>query len=155
MKNLISTLFIGGALVLGGCGENKDSKVEEKSELEKYNLENKQLHKDFIKFCNENPNKKEYAQSQYEIKFPNKGYSIDFNEDGFLFITLADTNFQDVDADGLDNKFQDSYTFEDKNTGLIDHKYLKDLSPKEKLSIAKQYTNLKRKILHDGKYKNY
>ena len=60
MKNLISTLFLGGALAIGGCGEKKEKLVSsqitegdlfpKKSELEIYNEENKQVYEDFREF---------------------------------------------------------------------------------------------------------
>ncbi|MBI2057291.1 hypothetical protein HYT91_03485 [Candidatus Pacearchaeota archaeon] len=155
MKTLISTLFLGGALVLGGCGDNKETKVEQKSELEKYNLVNKSLHEDFLNFCAEASNKKEYAGSVYKIEFPNKDYSIIFDENGSFLDISADTSFHDGKGDGLDNKSSDLFSLRNKNTGAIEVQYIRNLPPEEQLSAAKQYDSLKKKIMHETKHKNY
>ncbi len=42
-----------------------------------------------------------------------------------------------------------------KNTGLIKSGFIKDMLPEKQLSVAKEYTNTLKEILHDGKYKNY
>ena len=147
MKNLISTLFLGGALAFNSYAQT--------TELEKYDKENKQLHEDFMKFCNENPKKERYSKEIHAIKFPNRDYSISFDEDESFLNVHADTNFLDVKGDGLDNKSSDSYSFTNKKTNLMKLEYIEDLSPEEQLSIAKQYTALKKQIMHDEKYKNY
>src|SRR3989344_444608 len=155
MKNLISTFFLASGLAIGGCGENKEAKIEEKPKLEKYNEVNKQLHEDFINFCGEHPNKKEYAGSVYKIDFPNKNYSIIFEENRSFLEINADTNFRDSKGDGLDNKSSDLYSFRNKNTGAIEVRYIKDISPEEQLSAGKQYTNFKKQIMRDSGHKNY
>ncbi|MDP2672409.1 MAG: hypothetical protein Q8O84_01200 [Nanoarchaeota archaeon] len=154
MKNLISTLFLAGSLIISSCGENKEAKVEEKSELKKYNEVNKSLHEDFMNFCNEHPDKKEYAGSVYKIDFPDKNYSIIFEENRSFLEINADTNFRDSKGDGLDNKSSDLYSFRNKD-GVIEVQYIKSLSPEEQLSVAKQYTAFKGKIMHEAKYKTY
>ena len=155
MKNLISTFFLASGLVIGGCGENKEAKVEEKPKLEKYNEMNKQLHEDFMNFCGEHPNKKEYAGSVYKIDFPNKNYSIIFEENRSFLEINADTNFRDSKGDGLDNKSSDLFSFRNKNIGAIEVRYIKDISPEEQLSAGKQYTNFKKQIMRDSGHKNY
>lgn len=155
MKNLISTFFLASGLVIGGCGENKEAKVEEKPKLEKYNEANKQLHEDFMNFCGEHPNKKEYAGSVYKIDFPNKNYSIIFEENRSFLEINADTNFRDSKGDGLDNKSSDLFSFRNKNTGAIEVRYIKDIPPEEQLSAGKQYTNFKKQIMRDSGHKNY
>jgi len=148
MKNLISTLFLGGALFFNSYSQT--------TELEKYNQENKQLHEDFMKFCNENLNKEKYAESEYEIKLFNKNCAIEFSEDGYYLNINADTiEFLDIHGDGLDNKSSDLYTIWGKNFKFKESKYIHEISPEKQLSVAKQYTNLKRKILHDEKYFGY
>ena len=154
MRTIIS-LFLASGLVIGGCGENKEAKVEEKPKLEKYNEMNKQLHEDFMNFCGEHPNKKEYAGSVYKIDFPNKNYSIIFEENRSFLEINADTNFRDSKGDGLDNKSSDLFSFRNKNIGAIEVRYIKDISPEEQLSAGKQYTNFKKQIMREAKYKNY
>ena len=78
MKNLFNKITKNIVLPLAVAGMFSFNSYSQKTELEKYNLENKSLHEDFLKFCRENPNKREYAKSQYEIKFSNKNYSIYF-----------------------------------------------------------------------------
>jgi len=154
MRTIIS-LFLASGLVIGGCGENKEAKVEEKPKLEKYNEMNKQLHEDFMNFCGEHPNKKEYAGSVYKIDFPNKNYSIIFEENRSFLEINADTNFRDSKGDGLDNKSSDLFSFRNKNIGAIEVRYIKDISPEEQLSAGKQYTNFKKQIMRDSGHKNY
>ncbi|MEK6823484.1 MAG: hypothetical protein AABY06_00465 [Nanoarchaeota archaeon] len=144
-KNVFLPLAVAGGLVLGGCG-NKD--------LEEFNQENKQIYSDFKKFCNENPNKKEYAESQYKIEFPNNKYHINFAPT-YLHISTNGEDFFDYKMDGLDNGPFDSQTFTNKNTGLIENEYIKNLSPEKQLLVAEEYNSLLKEIMHDAKYKNY
>ncbi len=136
MKNLISTL--------GSCG----------NKLKKYNLENKKIYQDFLKFCLENPNKEEYAKKQYTINLPNKG-SIDFTENGYIRLSINGKSFFDGDRNGLDDKAFDGQTFKDENTNLIKKEDIKDMPLEKQLSVAKEYTNLLKEILHEAKYKEY
>ena len=128
----------------------------QRTKLERYNQRNKQLHEDFTKFCSENANKIEGGSRQYKIEFPNKKYSINFDEGGlFLRINInADTIFYDIKGDGLDNKLLDSYFLRDRDQ-FIDFGYIQKLSSEEQLSVAEKYTNFKKQILHDEKYKEY
>ena len=133
-------------------------KEEQKSELEKFNQENKQVYEDFIKFCNENPNKRKYAESQYEIEFPNNKYSINFVEKNgkisCLSINFTENDFYDWGLNGLDERNLDGYTFTDES-GLIESKFLKELSSKKQLEVAKEYTETLKEIMRKEKYKKY
>ncbi len=160
MKTLLSTLILAGSLVLGGCG-NKESKkldsAEKKlSELGKFNLENKQIYEDFLKFCNENPNKIKYAESQYGIKFSHQKYYIDFIEKKSLYIYIkGGKSFHDGNGDGLDEKSIDSQVSKDKETGLTKVEEIKGLPPEKQLEVAKEYKSLLIEIMHEEKYGNY
>ena len=128
----------------------------QRTKLERYNQRNKKIHEDFTKFCSDNENKIEGKSRQYKIEFPNKKYYIDFDEGG-LFLSIhinADTVLYDIKGDGLDNKLLDSYFFRDKNK-FIDFGYIQKLFPEEQLLIAEKYTDFKKQIMHDEKYKNY
>ena len=128
----------------------------QRTKLERYNQRNKKIHEDFTKFCGENANKIEGGSRQYKIEFPNKKYYIDFDEGG-LFLSIhinADTVLYDIKGDGLDNKLLDSYFFRDNNK-FIDFGYIQKLFPEEQLLIAEKYTDFKKQIMHDEKYKNY
>lgn len=145
LKSLITTGILAGSLVIGSCG-NK--------ELEKYNLENEKVYGDFMKFCIENPNKKEYAEKQYEINLPNNK-SIDFTENNFLDVYSNGKYFFDYDGNGLDDKFSDGQTFTNKNTNLIENENIEDMPPEKQLSVAREYTNVLKEIMREEKYKNY
>jgi len=160
MKTLIKILIpaLAGVLSSGIIKNANSQNVKQKSELEIYTKENKQLHEDFVKFCRENLDKKKQgAKSLHIIEFPNINYSIFFMEDRhFLYMlgeTDTDTNFFDMEGDGLESL--DSYSFMDKETNLMEVELIKAISPKKQLSVAKQYTNLKKQILHDNKYSGY
>ncbi len=138
MKNLITTL------VLAGCW----------NKLEKYNLENKQIYENFLKFCLENPNKEKYAEKQYKINLPNRKI-IDFAENGYMHLSINRKSFFDYDGNGLDDKLADGQTFKNKNTNLIESENIKDMSSEKQLSLAQEYTNTLKEIMHEEKYKNY
>src|SRR3989344_9457704 len=148
MKNLTKLLIpiISGTIFLNSC-ENKESKKFESKKVEKqptaldkYNLENKQIYEDFIKFCNENPNKKNYDKSTYLINFPNNKYYINFAEKGELSVWVRNgKNFYDDDGRGLDDRSYDSQVFTDEKTGLVKSEYIKDLSLEKQLQTAKEY----------------
>ncbi len=42
-----------------------------------------------------------------------------------------------------------------KNTGLIESKYIKKMPPQKQLSVTQEYTETLKEILHDAKFKNY
>lgn len=147
-KNIILPLAIAGGIYNAGY-------CQEQTLLEKYNQENKQVYEDFIKFCNENPNKRKYAESQYKIEFPDSNYSIYLVANKDLYIKTENTDFWDPDGNGLDEKSFDSYIFINKNTGLIEIKNIKNLSSKEQLEIAQLYTLVLEEIMRDAKYKEY
>lgn len=163
-------------MVFGGLifsfRENKEVKVEKKSELknqqtekvkqiselEKYNLENKKIYEDFMKFCNKNPNKRKFSESRYEISFSKK-YDINFidtlgRKDLSIYIRNENT-FNEHEGNGLDNKFVDSYNYADKNTGLVEVKFIKEVSSEKQLKLAQEYTETLKQIMRDAKYKEY
>lgn len=151
LNKIILPLAVAGSLFLGGNSFSQINK-QKQTPLEKYNQENKQVYEDFIKFCNENPNKKKYAESSYEIEFPNSNYSIYIVANKDLYIKTGNIDFWDPDGNGLDKKSSDSYVFANKNTGLIEIKNIKNLSSKKQLSVAKEYTTLLKKIMREEKY---
>ncbi|MBI2004514.1 hypothetical protein HYS72_03570 [Candidatus Pacearchaeota archaeon] len=160
MKNLFNKITKKVILPLVIAGAFSFNSYSQISELEKYNLENKQLHEDFINFCKENPNKRSLGKSRdniehYHIEFPNKKYSIDFNEKRWLHLDVEDTSFYDDKGDGLNNNSLDEYLFIDKKTNRLESELLEDLPPEKQLFVAKQYTNLKKQILHDEKDMGY
>lgn len=161
LKKLIIPI-ISGSLIFYGC-ENKDSKKTESekvekqpTELDKYNLDNKQIYDDFFQFCIENPNKKNYDKSLYMIKFSNPRYFVDFTEKGELNVWIRNVkNFYDEDGKGLDDKSYDSQVFKEDKLGLVKSEYIKDLSLEKQLETAKEYTTLLKEIMHEEKYKKY
>ena len=159
MKSLTKLLIpmIAGSLVLGGCGDKKNSELEkvekQSTELGRFNLENKQIYEDFNKFCNEHPNKEMHTESQYGIKFSNQKYYIDFIEKGALYVYIkGGKSFHDSGGDGLDEKSIDSQVSKDKNTGLIKIENIKDLPPEKQLEAAKEYRDLIIEIMREEKY---
>ena len=153
MKTLFNKITKNIVLPLAVAGMFSFNSYSQTTELEKYNLENKQLHEDFMKFCRENPNKKVNVPSHYLIEFPNKEYSVDFRTSEDYLHVGADTNFYDENNEaGLNPR--DSYSAHDELNFRISHR-IEDLPPEEQLLVAKQYTALKRKILHDEKWGKY
>ena len=133
--------------------------VKKLTSLEKYNLENAKVYSDFENFVMTNPNKKEYAQSQYFIKFSNNKYTVDFTEKGyghgslFVWTGKSNKNFFDWGKVGLDN--DDSFSYMDTNTDLIEAKRMNELSSEKQLESAKEYTETQKRIMHDANYKTY
>ena len=159
MKTIINKITKKIILPLAVAGIFGFNSYSQTTELEKYNQENKELHRDFMKFCSENSNKKEFTKLQYEISLPN--YSIFFYDDLFgeksfsIETKNGDLQYRDYDGDGLNDKSIDAYSFIDKKTDIEEIFAIKDLSPEEQLAVAKEYTTSKRRILHDANYNNY
>ena len=156
MKNLISTLFLGGALVLGSC-ENKESvkeetktepvKVEQFSELEKYNQENKQVYSDFIDFVKENSKKPYITRKDILYSFKEKYYFYSDDSSNVILVHNKNKTFYDDNVDGINGR----------DHRQINNKieFSENLSPEKQLEIAKDYTENLKQIMHDEKYKNY
>ncbi len=159
MKTLINTLFLAGSLILSSC-ENKELKEETKTAsitpLDKFNLENKNIYNDFSEFIRNNPNKIKYNKNQYQIK--ELGINFTENRDTLIYLDVqteknSPITFSDNESNGLDEKFVDSYTFKEKESNLIKTFLIKDFSPEKQLEIAKEYTELIKKIMHESKYR--
>ena len=139
MKNIISTLFLVGALALNSYSQ----KIEQNTELEKYNEENKQVYEDAKTFFYV------YGKvlSTYEFYA-----SLGRNDD--LFLRMASfRGYYDFGLDGLGNE-KDSYC----PNNLFVYKRFKSFSefpPKKQLKITKKYTKVLRKIMHKVKYPGY
>ena len=77
MKKLISTLFLGGALAIGGCGENKETKEKIKSkEVCLYSadlMNNKALYGSYIKKVNGEENYEEVTLGKESDSSKNVG----------------------------------------------------------------------------------
>ncbi len=144
MKTLFAkTLLFGGlagSLVLGGCGEKKEF-----NELEKYNIENKQVYEDCKNFLKEkgktsNPDLFAYCNRKDE-----RICGVFSND--WLCAYLSEGNFSDKNFNGMSNL--DIYI----EKGEL--YFMGDMPLEKQLSVAKEYTNSLKELLHQEKYKNY
>ncbi|MEK6823512.1 MAG: hypothetical protein AABY06_00610 [Nanoarchaeota archaeon] len=146
MKNLISTLFLAGSLVLSGC--------RNKEKLEKFNQKNKQVYKDFVEFIEKN------GERKYDEKSRENGIVFDYVKDDKIVriivnhrlnaiyaYSLSDGNMSiDNNMDGLNSGLFKSDEFFGTKIGLdsiID------------IMCAQLYTNAIKEIMRKEKYKNY
>lgn len=119
------------------------------SPLEKFNQDNKKVYENFSKFLKNNPNKKKDDKNLYHI-----GEQIDFLEKNgkvnFLEVKIDKVTFSDDGLNGLD------YIFKEKESGLIENIFFKDLSQEKQLHFAQEYAKNLIRIMGKTKEKrNY
>ncbi|MEK6823448.1 MAG: hypothetical protein AABY06_00275 [Nanoarchaeota archaeon] len=157
LKLLIATGILAGSLAFGGCNQKGN-------ELEKYNQENNQVYKDFVKFGKEKGEKngkfytinmsKENEQEIYAEINDKKIYleirsEIEINKGENLKNTIS---FYDNFSNGLSNR--DLWIDALENVGMRGE-IIKEPYNNFYLNLAKNYTNILKEIMHKEKFKGY
>jgi len=152
MKTLNKILrpIIAGSLIIGGCEENKKTKIEQISELERYNQENKKSYEDYIKFIKQNgKGNKEFRDFFIFVNSKIEVSSILDRNMISLYNGGTKENFYDFYLDGM-NEMTDFYK---KENGEIE--YIEDMPKEKQLLVAKDYTESLKQIMRDARYKDY
>ena len=177
MKNLISTLFLGGALAIGGCGEFKKNKFlnEINTELTEFNKENQKIYQDAAYFVREKGKwNDDYKSHDFLSQDSSEKIALRISDNDLelcIESSYGHTKFIDYNLDGLDSKNRLMFTSDNKNFFYFENYSRKaanfhfdfeigefvngEFGGGSPLAYAEEYTDKLKQIMHETKYKKY
>ncbi len=157
---ILPLVFTAGVAGTTFCQENSDSS------LIKFNQENKQVYEDFVNFIKVRGEKRDkeisYLKSIGKWKVLSTSLSPDENpkliELGFFRFSIG-KKFRDNYPWGMEGSdiYGDSYLR--NNNGEFNTndqvEFIKNMPLEKQLSVAKEYTEILKEIMHEETFKNY
>lgn len=159
-KNIFLPLAVAGGIYSAGFSQTTTDS------LIKYNLENKKVYEDFVKFIKENGEKRDKEISYLKIIEKSKIFSVSLDSDENP--KLIELGYFKV---GYGKKFRDNFPWGMERNDMCGDSHLKksyeevrtddeiemikDLSPDKQFSLAKEYTETLKEIMRDAGVSGY